>query len=141
MTLRVAFDADVLIYAGSQHPLGASVIRLFESAEGHGPVGIGSVLLLPEVLSKPMRDDPESDEAQALRRLISRIDLRAFDQPTARLALVLASKYGLQGADAAHLATAVAGGAEWFITNNRKHFPQSISEIDVVYPDQLPGYA
>jgi len=141
MTLRAAFDADVLIYAGSQHPLGTSVIRLFERAEGHGPVGMGSVLLLPEVLSKPMRDDPDSHEAQTLRRLISRIDLRAFDQPTARLALVLASKYRLQGADAAHLATAVAGGAEWFITNNRKDFPQSIVEIDVVYPDQLPGYA
>jgi predicted nucleic acid-binding protein len=139
MTLRAAFDADVLIYAAAQHPLGAPVIRLFEEAEGHGPVGIGSVLLLPEVLSKPMRDNPDSLEAQTLRRLIGRIDLRACDHPTARLALVLASKYRLHGADATHLATAVAGGAEWFITNNRKDFPQSMAEIDVVYPEQLPG--
>ncbi|MCR6711995.1 MAG: type II toxin-antitoxin system VapC family toxin [Demequina sp.] len=141
MTLRAAFDADVLIYAGSQHPLGASVNRLFETAEGQGLVGMGSVLLLPEVLSKPMRDDPESHEARTLRRLIGRLDLRAFDQRTARLALVLAAKYRLQGADAAHLATAVAGGAEWFITNNRKDFSHAITEIDIVYPDQLPGYA
>jgi len=138
MTLRGAFDADVLIYAGAQHPLGAPVTRLFEQAEGHGPVGLGSVLLLPEVLSKPMRDDPESHEAQSLRRLLSRLDLRPFDYPTARLALVLAAKYGLRAADATHLATAVAAGANWFVTNNRKDFPQTITEIDVVYPDQLP---
>ena len=76
---------------------------------------------------------------QTLRRLIGRIDLRAFDQPTARLALVLAAKYGLRAADATHLATAVAGGAEWFVTNNRKDLPRTIAEIDVVYPEQLPG--
>ncbi|MGC4174815.1 type II toxin-antitoxin system VapC family toxin [Demequina sp.] len=142
MTNRVAFDADVLIYAADRgHPLGAPVAALVaESAEADHTC-IGSLLLLPEVLAKPMRDDPDSDETTALLSLLSRLDLRSIDEPTARLALVLASKYGLRAADATHLATAVAAGAEWFITNNRKDFPQSVAEIDIVYPDHLPGYA
>jgi predicted nucleic acid-binding protein len=141
MTLRAAFDADVLIFAASQHPLGVPVAQLFAAADDDARVGIGSVLLLPEVLATPMRVDAESPETAALLSLLSRIDLRPLDEPTARLALVLSVKYGLRAADAAHLATAVAGGAEWFITNNRKDFPQSITDIDIVYPDQLPGYS
>jgi predicted nucleic acid-binding protein len=61
-----------------------------------------------------------------------------FDAPTARLSLALAVKYGLRAADATHLATAVAVGADRFLTNNRKDFPRSITEVDVVYPDDLP---
>ena len=41
-------------------------------------------------------------------------------------------------ADATHLATAVAAGADRFITNNQRDFPQTIEEIDVVYPADLP---
>ena len=141
MNFRVAFDADVLIYAAAQHPLGAGVTHLFDQAGDTERVGMGSVLLLPEVLSKPMRSSSESHEGKRLHGLLSRIDLRPCDPPTARLALVLAAKYGLRTADATHLATAVAGGAEWFITNNRKDFSKDITEIDVVYPDELPGYS
>ena len=36
----------------------------------------------------------------------------ALDEATARLAVALAVKYGLRAADAAHLATAVASGAD-----------------------------
>jgi hypothetical protein len=52
-----AFDADVLIYAAvSGHPLGQQVAALFRSAAPATMAGIGSVLLLPEVLSRPLRD-------------------------------------------------------------------------------------
>lgn len=133
MTMLSVFDADVLIYAAfAGHPLGAPVARLIDS-EG----GVGSVLLLPETLTKPMRADQESAEVRALRQLLSRLDLLPFDASTARLALSLGSDYGLRAADAAHLATAVAAGADRFITNNRRDFPQRIAEIDVVYPDAL----
>lgn len=130
-----AFDADVLIYAAAEaHPIGARITPLFE---GPGAAGIGSVLLMPEVLTKPMRTDPESDETAALVSLLSRLDLRPLDASTARLALVLAVTYGLRAADAVHLATAVAAGAQRFVTNNRKDFPKTIAEIDIVYPDDL----
>ena len=137
MTLLTAFDADVLIYAAADgHPLGVPVASLFADA-GEEVVGIGSVLLLPEVLTKPMRDDPDSAEVTALIGLLGRLDLRPIDEATARLAVAMAVSYGLRAADAAHLATAVAGGADRFLTNNRRDFPATINEIAVVHPEDL----
>ncbi|WP_029145575.1 type II toxin-antitoxin system VapC family toxin [Microbacterium luticocti] len=136
MSGLVAFDADVLIYtADAANPLGTKIAALFD--ESDGPAGIGSVLLLTEVLAKPLRTDPHAEEVTALASLLSRLDLRALDEPTARLALTFAVAYRLRVADAAHLATAVAAGADVFLTNNRKDFSRDISEIDVVYPDDL----
>lgn len=137
-----AFDADVLIYAAIDgHALGAPVAELLGelSTESSTSDAVGSVLLLTEVLAKPLRDDPDSDEVAALAGLLSRLDLRALDPATARLSLALAVSYGLRAADAAHLATAVAAGADRFLTNNRKDFPKTIAEIDIVYPDELAG--
>lgn len=139
MSALTAFDADVLIYAAAaNHPMGGRVAALFADADA-GDAGVGSVLLLAEVLTKPMRDDPESDETAALLSLLSRLDLRPLDEPTARLALALGIAYRLRAADAAHLATAVAAGADRFVTNNRNDFPRTITEIDIVYPDDLPA--
>jgi hypothetical protein len=36
-----------------------------------------------------------------------------------------------------HLATAVAAGADRFLTNNKSDFPKSIVEIDITYPEDL----
>ncbi|BBZ54202.1 type II toxin-antitoxin system VapC family toxin [Mycolicibacterium phocaicum] len=139
MSLRTAFDADVLIYAAAKdHPLGTRVAALFTDTDIEESAGVGSVLLLTEVLAKPMHDNPDSDESAVLVSLLSRLELQPYDMSTARLALALAVSYGLPAATAAHLATAVAAGADRFLTNNRKDFPQSITEIDIVYPDELP---
>ena len=55
-----AFDADVLIYAAIPgHPLGSRVAALFpaKAPEKSGRRdGIGSMLLLPEMMTKPLRD-------------------------------------------------------------------------------------
>lgn len=138
-----AFDADVLIYAGTHdNALGARVRLLFDSgpAEGADDVGVGSVLLLPEVLAKPQR---LGDTAQVgtLASLLARLDLWEADVSIADLATSLAAKYRLRAADAVHLATAVSAGADRFITNNAKDFPRSITEVDVTYPDDLPAPA
>jgi predicted nucleic acid-binding protein len=136
-----AFDADVLIYAAAagHHPLGRRVRRLFEAADADAassPAGIGSVLLLPELLAKPLRDGAH-DEVGALSVLLSRLHLLATDRATAELATALGAEYRLRAADAIHLATAVNNGADRFVTNNRDDFPKSIVELDVVYPDEL----
>lgn len=137
MTSLTAFDADVLIYAATKgHPLGARVAGLFHD-DGENAAGVGSVLLLTEVLAKPMCADPESGETRALASLLARLYLHPLDEPTARLALALAIAHGLRAADAAHLATAISAGADRFLTNNRKDFPKSITDIDIVYPDDL----
>jgi predicted nucleic acid-binding protein len=138
-----AFDADVLIYAAvAGHPLGRRVRALFPA----GPVepaetaGIGSVLLLPELLTRPIRQGAE-DEVAALAALLSRLDLRPTDETTAELAVALGAAYHLRAADAVHLATAVGAGADRFITNNAGDFPREITEIDITYPTDLadPG--
>lgn len=135
-----AFDADVLIYAAvNGHPLGRRVRALFaaDPVEPHGAVtGIGSVLLLPELLTKPLREHA-LDELEALGELLGRLDLRPADEVTAELATALGAAYGLRAADAVHLATAVNAGASRFITNNSRDFPKVIAEIDITYPMDL----
>lgn len=134
-----AFDADVLIYAAVPgHPLGGQVAALFRSAAPATVAGIGSVLLLPEVLGRPLRDGA-IDEVRILAALLARLDLRPVDRATAELATALASRYRLKAADATHLATAVGMGADRFITNNKRDFPPAITEINVTYPADLTG--
>ena len=131
------FDADVLIFAAIRgHPLGRRVLALFRQETGD-PVGSGSVLLLPEVLSKP-RHDGATSELRALGRLLARLDLRPVDLATAELATELAARYRLRAADATHLATAVSLGADRFLTNNQRDFARTISEVQVTYPTDLP---
>lgn len=136
-----AFDADVLIYAATQgHVLGRRIRALFPSkpvGNTGSTAGIGSVLLLPELLAKPMRDGATA-EVEALAALLGRLTLRPVDAATAELATALAASYRLRALDAVHLATAVASGADRFLTNNAKDFPRSISEIDITYPADLP---
>jgi predicted nucleic acid-binding protein len=134
-----AFDADALIFAAvPAHPLGQRVAALFRAAGPGQMAGTGSVLLLPEMLSKPLRDGA-ADEIRILAGLLARLDLRPVDRATAELATALASKYRLKAADATHLATAVGMGAGRFITNNQRDFPQTITEIQVTYPAALTG--
>jgi predicted nucleic acid-binding protein len=137
-----AFDADALIYAAVPgHPLGQRVLAAFRSAGPGVTAGTGSVLLLPELLGKPLRDkamrDDSTDEVRILAGLLARLDLRPVDRATAELATALAARYRLRAADATHLATAVSIGARRFITNNRRDFGADIEEIDVTYPDAL----
>ncbi len=127
-----AFDADVLIYAAVNDPPGAPIARLFE----RNPAGVGSVLLIPELLSQPIRHR-RSTEIRILQFMLSRLELIAMDVRTADGAALLGAKYTLRAADAVHLATAVIARADRFITNNTKDFPVSISEIDVTYPAML----
>lgn len=133
-----SFDADALIYAAVPgHPLGRRVAALFETAGARAFAGAGSVLLLPEVLGKPLRDG-SADEIRVLAGLLARLDLRPVDRATAELATALSSRYRLRAADATHLSTAVGLGADRFITNNQRDFSPSITEIHVTYPADLP---
>jgi len=136
-----AFDADVLICAAVPgHPLGRRVAALIASAEIRTPAGTGSILLLPEVLGKPLRDGTAA-EVRVLAALLARLDLRPVDLATAELATSLAARYKLRAADAVHLASAVGIGADRFITNNQRDFRRDITEVDVTYPADLadPG--
>lgn len=130
-----AFDSDVLIYSAQrENPTGHQISAHFESP---GVVATGSHLLAIEVLAKPLREDPTSREVEALTRILGTMDLYPLDEPTSHLAVDLAAAYRLRAADATHLATAIISGADQFLTNNRKDFPKTIAEIEVVYPEDL----
>jgi predicted nucleic acid-binding protein len=133
-----AFDADVLIYAAvAGHELGRPVRALFPAEPvGDTRAGIGSVLLVAELLTKPLRDQA-AEEFNDLAALLGRLDLLPTDEATAQLATALGATYGLRAVDAVHLATAVGAGADRFVTNNRSDFPKSITEIEIIYPDDL----
>lgn len=133
-----AFDADVLIYASTPgHSLGSRVAALFDQQADGELAGIGSVLLLPELLTHPTREEND-DELAALYGLLARLDLRPVDPAVAELSVVLGATYRLKAADAVHLATAVHAGADRFLTNNARDFNRKITEIDITYPDDLP---
>lgn len=124
-----AFDSDVLIYAANSSSQGLAIAELVESVDDP----IGSVVLLPEVLSRPIRRGDQVEE-DALLRLLQHFELKPVDLQIADAATALGAKYGLRAADAIHLATAVVWGADRFHTNNRKHFGPHITEVEVVWP-------
>ena len=111
---------------------------LFDPPFGSNPVvGVGSVLLITELLAKPIRSNDHA-ETDALTYYLSRLDLRAATLAIAYEAMAIAAKYRLKPIDAVHLATAVSMGADRFITNNRRDFKTNeIDEIAVTYPDLL----
>jgi predicted nucleic acid-binding protein len=135
-----AFDADALIYAALPgHALGRAVSDLFRDDAGgrdRGGGRVGSVLLVPELLSKPIREQRIA-ELERLEGLLARLELLDVNAVVASLAASLGARYRLRAADAVHLATAVDSGADRFITNNRRDFPADIAEIDVTYLDRL----
>ena len=129
-----AFDADVLIYAGRDNPAAGPILALFEDRDSD--IRVGSVLLIPELLSKPLRMGA-TEEVDLLTVLLGRLDLYDVDRSIADAASAFGAKYRLRAADAVHLATAVHVGADRFITGNSRDFPKSIGEIEIVYPDDL----
>lgn len=132
--MRITYDADVLIYAAAtRHATGSAVIDLLQAEHEN----FGSTLLLTEVLAKPLREDPDSNESGALLAILSRLNLINLDERVARLALSLAMKYRLRAADAAHLAAAVDTHSDVFLTNNFKDFSREIEEVRVCSPLDL----
>lgn len=124
-----AFDADVVIHAAGVSTFRARSLAAITASRDR----IGSVVLLPEVLIKPMRAGG-SDEAGRVAEILASFTLKPVDEEVAVAAVTLGAKYRLKTPDAIHLATAVVWGAERFYTNNTKDFGPHITEIDVAIP-------
>ena len=129
-----AFDSDVLIYAVLDDPRGPSIRQTLAESDHW----LGSMVLLPELLTRPLRRGDDA-EHRALKRLLGRFDLKPVDLEVATASVTLGATYTLRAADAIHLATAVVWGAERFHTNNRKDFGPHITEIEIVYPASSMG--
>lgn len=124
-----AFDADVVIHAAGDSPFRARSLAAIVASRDR----IGSVVLLPEVLIKPMRAGG-TGEAGRIAEILALFTLKPVDEEIADAAVTLGAKYRLKTPDAIHLATAVVWGAERFYTNNTKDFGPHVTEIEVVVP-------
>ena len=135
--MKLAFDADVLIYAVQVgHQVSAEILRLLNEPALDGN-RFGSVLLLPELLSKPTRLGLQP-EINALSKVISTLELQVMDVRVAALAVQFGAAYKLKAPDAIHLASAVNVGADAFVTNNAKDFDHdAILELQVLFPADL----
>ena len=135
--MRYSFDADVLIYAAiPDHPQGVRVLNLLQNVKPENL--FGSVMLLPELLSKPLRLG-YTDEIKVLQSFLLALRLEPMTEAVAFGAAQLGAIYKLKPADAVHLATAVHVGADAFITNNRKDFDRSsVQELEIIFPENLP---
>jgi predicted nucleic acid-binding protein len=131
---RYAFDSDVLIYAATaSNPHGGVIRNLLQHAPPQHH--LGSVLLYPELLSKPSRLG-HTDELRTLQGYLARLHLADITADIALLATQFSAAYRLKAADALHLASAVHAGADAFVTNNRKDFrPGEVLEIKILSPD------
>jgi predicted nucleic acid-binding protein len=141
MGVKLAFDADVLIYAAqANHPVGPDILCLLEAPELDG-ARFGSVLLLPELLSKPSRLGLQA-ELDALTVILATLELQDMDLRVAALAVQFGATYKLKAPDAIHLASAVTVGADVFITNNARDFDaNAIIEVQVLFPADLGALA
>ena len=136
MPRRLAFDSDVLIYAASEGQPYAPALRaaLFSVPPlTHS----GSVLLCPELLSKPLRLGLGA-ELKVLQGYLDRLDLIDVSEEIALVAGLMSVAYRLKAPDALHLACAVHAGADAFVTNNREDFRQAeVLELQVLYPEEV----
>jgi len=134
----IAFDADVLIYAvDDSNPIAYSIRKLINNIPGN-TAGIGSVLLIPETLIKPFRIHSES-QIDAISEILAQLTLVPVSREIATKATQYGAKYRIKTPDAIHLATAVHAGADYFLTNNRKDFSKAISEMNIVFPAEIPN--
>ncbi|UFJ40383.1 type II toxin-antitoxin system VapC family toxin [Brevibacillus humidisoli] len=118
---KVAIDTNALIYLMEKHPLYHDPCKeVFSLIEKGHLVGITSVLLLTEVLTKPLKDNNEG-LVRAYKAVIStfpNLVIKQIDKQTSVLAAELRAKYGVKTPDALFLATAIMENADVFVTND-----------------------
>jgi predicted nucleic acid-binding protein len=140
--VAVGLDTAPVIYFIEAHPqYGPIVLPLFDQRFQQGlNKAVTSVLTLAEVLVKPLTAS-RADLCQRFRELLTGApNLQLFDVGVAiaEKAADLRARYGVRLPDACQVAVALAGGASYFITNDKRL--RCITELKVlVLNDYLPG--
>jgi predicted nucleic acid-binding protein len=118
---RLAFDTNLLIYLMEKHPQYFELTReVFQQIEKGAVHGITSILILTEVLTKPLRDKNDN-LACSYRAAIStfpNLTVKFINSDICLLAAQIRAKYGFKTPDSLFLAMAIDEGAEVFITND-----------------------
>ena len=104
-----------------RHPKYFDLVReLFNAVEIGKVYAVSSVLLITEVLTKPLKDANKglADRYLSFVSTFPNLGLREIDQNIALQAAKLRASYGFKTPDALFLATAIEEKAEAFITND-----------------------
>ncbi|SPF46275.1 PilT protein domain protein [Candidatus Desulfosporosinus infrequens] len=130
---RIAIDTNAFIYLMERHPKYFTIVReLFNAVEIGKVYAVSSVLLITEILTKPLKDSNKglADRYLAFISTFPNLGLREIDQNIALQAAKLRARYGFKTPDALFLATAMEEKAEAFITNDVRL--QGIENIEIV---------
>lgn len=130
---RIAIDTNSLIYLMERHPKYFNIVHeLFNTIESGKVYAISSVLLITEVLTKPIKDGNKglADRYLAFVSTFPNLGLREIDQKVAFQAAKLRARYGFKTPDALFLATAIEEKAEAFITNDIRL--QGVENIEIM---------
>jgi predicted nucleic acid-binding protein len=119
---RVLLDSVALIYYFERHPTyGHLAGELLERIVGGGLSAVVTTLSLAEVLVAEYRRS--AADAQGLRRAIvslPNLEVVPVTVPIADQAARLRAAHALCTPDAIHVATALATGAQWIVSNDRR---------------------
>jgi len=130
---RIAIDTNAFIYLMERHPKYFDVVReLFNAVEIGKVYAVSSMLLVTEVLTKPLKDGNKglADQYLAFVGTFPNLGLREIDQNVAIRAAKLRARYGFKTPDALFLATAMEEKAEAFITNDVRL--QKMEDIEIM---------
>lgn len=129
----VGLDTAVFIYAFERHPIyGRAAQTVFRALEDGMCRGYVSVLALGEVLTgaKKGQDPDLLIRYRDLFRHFPGLTMCDADAAVMEQMSDLRARYGLPTPDAIHLGTALAHGAQAFVTNDGRL--RAVTEIDVL---------
>lgn len=137
---RIALDTNILIYHLEDNPAWSDfTTRLFDRIETGRLNAIVSALALHEILTGVHKAGfgGEARRYENLMATFPNLSIVPFDSAIASISAELRARYGLRTPDAVHIATAIHGGAEAFVTNDETF--RRVKEIRIRFPgDRIP---
>ena len=138
---RILLDSVVFIYFFERNPRYFRQAReLFRRVEQGELTAVVSTLCLTEVLVGEYRRS--ATDGQALRRAIvgmPNLDVLPVTEALADNAARLRADHRLRTPDAVHMATALAGGASWIVSNDGALRRVEVEGVRVWYMDSAEG--
>lgn len=122
MEKKIGIDASVFIYLfEDKGVLGASAAKWLSRVEEGKVSGIFSALGLIEILTGPKKTD-QNELVRQYKSYITKfpnLDIVGLNEDIVDLSSDLRATYSLTTPDAIHIASAICGGADAFVTNDK----------------------
>ena len=133
----IGLDTMIFIYHMEDHPKYAAITeKLFEGVEHCSCSAVTSILTLIELLIKPKRESNLTAVSDYRDLILTFPNLAVMDVNLAVSDITsdIRAKYKIRTPDAIQIATAMAGGAQDFITNDESL--KKVKDINIVLLDE-----